>query len=483
MGFTTLDYVIVAVYLVGVALFGILRGGKHQSAREYFLGKGDIPWWVVCFSIVAAETSTLTFISIPGLAYLSNMNFLQVTVGYLLGRIAVSMLFLPAYFKGELSTAYAFLESRFGAKTRRFASLTFLFTRLAADGVRLFATAIPLKLVMDIDYSLAIVILAAVAFVYTFAGGVRGVIWVDAVQMVVYLGGAIIAGIVLVSGADGGWSGSTALAAETGKFQVLNFDIGEGFFQKPYTVFASVLGGGFLSMASHGTDQLIVQRVLATKSLAASRKALIGSGVIIIAQFAIFLTVGLLLYGHYNGATLAQLGVSRADEIFPKFIIEGLPPGVSGFIIAGLLAAALSTLAGSMSSMASSTVLDLYKPLAAGNLSEQQELRASRMATLMWAVLLVGSAIFFMETTQTVVELALSIASFTYGGLLGTFLLGVLVKRTTQEDALAGFVGGILIMVVVIALKLAAWTWFTMIGVATTLLIGAVLSMLTKKSA
>lgn len=482
MGFTTLDYVIVVVYLLGVAVFGILRGGKHQTARDYFLGKEDIPWWIVCFSIVAAETSTLTFISIPGLAYLTNLNFLQVTFGYLLGRIAISMLFLPAYFRGELSTAYAFLESRFGAKTRRFASVTFLFTRMAADGVRLFATAIPLKLILDIDYALAIVLLATVAFVYTFAGGVRGVIWVDAVQMVIYLGGALLAGIVLVANADGGWAGLTAAAAGAGKFQIVNLDFSGDFFQKPYTLIASVLGGAFLSMASHGTDQLIVQRVLATQSLERGRKALIGSGVIIILQFAIFLVVGLLLYGHYHGASLADLQLNRADEIFPKFIIEGLPPGVSGFIIAGLLAAALSTLAGSMSSMASSTVMDLYKPLSLSPISPEQELRIARRVTLLWAVLLVGSAIFFMETPQTVVELALSIASFTYGGLLGTFLLGVLIKRATQEDALAGFVGGIFIMITVISLKLVAWTWFTMIGVVTTLAIGGLLSLLVRKS-
>lgn len=482
MGFTTLDYIIVAIYLIGVALFGILRGGKHQSAKDYFLGKDEIPWWVVCFSIVAAETSTLTFISIPGLAYISNLNFLQVTFGYLLGRIAISLWFLPAYFKGELSTAYAFLESRFGTKTRRFASIIFLFTRIAADGVRLFATAIPLKLVMDIDYRLAIVILAAVAFLYTFAGGVRGVIWVDAVQMVIYLGGALVAGSILVSGTEGGWAGITSLASEAGRFQVFNLDFSGDFFQKPYTLVASVLGGAFLSMASHGTDQLIVQRVLATKSLAASRKALIGSGVIVVIQFAIFLTVGLLLYGHYHGASLTDLSVRRADEIFPKFIVEGLPAGVSGFIIAGLLAAALSTLAGSISSMASSTVLDLYKPIVGARLTPENELRISRLATLVWAMLLVGSAIFFMETTQTVVELALSISSFTYGGLLGTFLLGVFFKRTTQEDALAGFVGGIFIMITVILLNLVAWTWYTMIGVATTLLIGGLLSQLSRKS-
>jgi Na+/proline symporter len=235
-------------------------------------------------------------------------------------------------------------------------------------------------------------------------------------------------------------------------------------------------------MASHGTDHLIVQRVLTTKSLAASRKAMIGSGIIIIFQFALFLIVGLLLYGYYNGATIAQLGLLRADEIFPRFITQGLPSGVAGFVIAGLTAVALSTLAGSMTSMASSTVMDLYKPYFGKNVTPQRELFLSRLVTVGWSFALVGSALFFMNTTQTVVELALSIASFTYGGLLGTFLLGVLFKKPTQEDALAGFVAGIFIMITVIALKLVAWTWFTVIGVSATLIVGNVLSMLSKRT-
>ena len=294
MSFTMLDYVVLAAYLIGIASFGIWRGGKQGSARDYFLGKDHIPWWVVCFSIVAAETSTLTFISIPGLAYLTNLNFLQVTIGYLLGRIVVSLIFLPAYFKGELTTAYGFLQTRFGAKTRSFSSLVFLATRTAADGVRLFATAIPLKFVLDIDYPLAIVILAGVALAYTYIGGVRGVIWVDAIQMVVYIGGALIAGIVLIAQDPGGWTGLTRLAMEQGKFSIFNPGFGEGFWSQPYTLLGGLLGGAFLSMASHGTDQLIIQRVLTTKSLRASQKALIGSGVIIILQFALFMVVGLL---------------------------------------------------------------------------------------------------------------------------------------------------------------------------------------------
>ncbi len=478
MGFSTLDTIIVIGYLAAIALFGVFQGGKQRSAKDYFLGKDTIPWWVVCFSIVAAETSTLTFISIPGMAYLTNMNFLQVTIGYLIGRIVVSFLFLPAYATGELSTAYAFLERRFGSKTRSFASVVFLFTRIAADGVRLFATAIPLKFVLGVEYPVAIIILAVVALGYTYMGGVRGVIWVDAMQMVIYLGGALFAAVLLVQSHDGGWAGITQLAHEAGKFDIINLGFSSDFWRTPYTLLAGIIGGGFLSMASHGTDQLIVQRVLATKSVHAGRKALIGSGVIIIVQFALFLLVGLLLYGHYGGASIAQLGLRSADEIFPRYIVEGLPPGVSGIIIAGLFAAALSTLAGSMSSMASSTVLDLYKPRAGAGLTPEKELRFSRAVTALWAALLVVSALFFMNTSQAVVELALSIASFTYGGLLGTFLLGVLFKRPSQEDALAGFVGGILVMVTVISLHVVAWTWYTIIGVIATILIGGGLGML-----
>lgn len=474
-GFTPLDYAVMLAYLAGIALLGIRLGGRHASASDYFLGKETIPWWIVCFSIVAAETSALTFISVPGLSYLGNLNFLQVTAGYLLGRIFVAAFLLPAYFAGDLSTAYAFLERRFGKRTRNFASVVFLFTRLAADGVRLFATAIPLKFVLDIDYPLAVVLLALIALAYTTIGGVRGVIWVDAIQMFVYLGGALAAAAFLAADTPGGFSAIMSRAAAEGKLQIVNLDFAE-FWSSPYTLIAGLLGGALLSMASHGTDQLVVQRVLTTKSEGAARKAIIGSGMIVILQFALFLIVGLMLYGHYGGQSPAALGLTRADEIFPRYIVEGLPPGVSGFIIAGLLAAALSTLAGSMSSMASSTVMDLWRGLRGASADPRAELRLSRVVTVAWAGMLVLSALVFMNSSQAVVELALSIASFTYGGLLGTFLLGVFSRRPRQRDALVAFVAGILLMVLVIALHAVAWTWYTAIGVLGTLATGTLLS-------
>lgn len=470
-----IKYGIIIVYLAGIAALGILMGGKERSVKEYFLGANKVNWLAVCFAIVAAETSTLTFISIPGLAYATNLGFLQVTFGYLLGRVVVSYVLLPSIFAGDNTTAYGYLENRFGKKTRSLASAVFIFTRVAADGVRLFATAIPIKLMLGISYPAAVIIIAVATFAYTYTGGIKGVIWVDAVQMFIYLGGAIISGYYLLQLIPGGWSAAVAAGSEAGKLTVINWGFAGGlqeFFSKPYTVLGGLIGGGFLSMASHGTDQLIVQRVLATGDLRRGRKALIGSGIIVILQFLLFLLVGVLLFTFYGKMDI------KSDEIFPMFILQQLPPAATGIIVAGLLAAAMSTLAGSITSLSASSLMDLYLPLSGKALSGERQFRISRVLTVVWTVVLICSAYIFMGSPKAVVELALSIASFTYGGLLGTFLLGRLNKRATQEDAIGAFLAGIFIMIAVISLKAVAWTWFTVIGVATTLLTGYIVSRL-----
>lgn len=488
MGFTTLDYVIVIAYLVGMAVFGVISGGKQTSARDYFLGNKKIPWWAVCFAIVATETSTLTFISIPGLAYATNLNFIQVTFGYLLGRIVVSFILLPAYARGELLTAYQLLAERFGPAMRNLTSITFMLTRVLADGVRLFATAIPLAILLkgwqsftnvpnEQVYIISILVMAAMTLVYTFIGGVRAVIWTDVVQMFIYLAGAIGAVFILLNEI-----GPNGFTIPSEKFSVLNFgfDLGwKKFIESPYTLPASLIGGAFLSMASHGTDQIIVQRLLTVKTLIDSRRALIGSGIVVIIQFGIFLAIGLLLYSYYGGATYAQLGLIKADEIFPKFIIEKMPSGLSGIIIAGLLAAAMSTLSGSVNSLASTTMNDIYTPYFRRGNSDARDLFLSRLFSLLWCGVLVGVAIFFIaNTSKALVELALSIASVTYGGLLGTFLLGVLFTKPDQRDAVAGFLVGIATMAVIFFATGIAWTWFTFIGCTVTIMVGTTSSLI-----
>lgn len=441
MGFTPLDYGILFLYLIGVTILGSWFGRYQKDTRDYFLGDRNLPWWAVCFSVVATETSTLTFISIPGVAYLTNLNFLQLTFGYLIGRLIISFVFLPAYYKGELSTAYEFLGNRFGLRMRNFSAVIFQLTRLLADGVRLFATAIPLSIITGWSYPVSIAVIGILTIIYTYLGGIRAVVWIDVIQMVIYLGGAIIAGIFLLNHFPGGWQDIIAAVEPGNKFQLFNFDFGSNwkeFFTGGYNFVTSILGGMFLSMASHGTDQLIVQRLLTCNNLKNSQKALITSGVLVIFQFALFLVIGLMLYAFYQGQVVGQGSdfVTSSDEIFPKFIVEALPAGLSGIIIAGVFAAAMSTLSGSLNSLASSSMLDIYKSRFGKNNTPKQDLLISRIITAVWGVIFIGGAMLFKDKNNPVVELGLAIASFTYGGLLGTFLMGVFFKQVKENAAL-----------------------------------------------
>ena len=475
MGFTGVDYGVLLIYLVGVAALGSWFGRKMKDTRDYFLGSRELPWWAVSLSIVATETSTLTFIGVPALAYTSNMTFLQLTFGYFLARIVISLLFIPAYYRGELFTAYQFLDRRFGHKTRSFSSVIFLVTRVLADGVRLFATAIPLALVTGMSYPKAIAIIAVVTVLYTYMGGIKAVVWMDVIQILVYLTGAFVAVLAILHKLPGGWNEVTQVASAAGKFQMLDFRFS---LHIPYTFWSGVLGGTFLTMASHGTDQLMVQRLLTCRSQRDSQKALIGSGFVIVAQFAFFLLIGVMLYVFYQRFPLGR-ELHRADEIFPLFIVQQLPQGISGLVIAAIFAAAMSTLSGTLNSLASSTVVDLYKPFLKKELTPKRELLISRWITLVWAAILIGVAAL-AASWGNVLEVGLTIASFTYGGLLGAFLLGRLVPRANQTGALTGMVLGLATMLCVSTTSVA-WPWYVLIGTSVTFVTGLLASLAAKR--
>lgn len=478
MNFHLIDYTIVGIYLISVTIIGIIISGKQKNSKDYFLGGKEMSWWSVGFSIVASETSTLTFISIPGLAYKSDMHFLQLVFGYFIGRLLVSIIFIPAYYKGNLETAYDFLGKRFGISLRKFTSGVFIITRVLASGVRLFATAIPVHLITGLDYATSILLIGIFTLIYTYVGGLKAVVAMDVVQMFIYLGGAAASMYIIVSSLPNGWTDVVNFASAGGldKFDIINNNTGSSFwefFAAPYTLIGGLIGGTFLTMASHGTDQLLVQRLLGCKNRFDSQKALMLDASFIVLQFAFFLVLGLCLYAFYNGVPFTELGLKTSDEIFPKFIVENLPSGVAGLVIAGVLASAMGTLSSSISSLASSTYLDLFKMSSKGkNLSEKNEIFWSRIFTLLWGVVLIGGAMLFTDTKNPVVELGLKIASFTYGGLLGTFFLGLLFKKTGQKDAYIGFIAGLLVMVYVIFFTKIDYTWHTFIGCSATIIVG-----------
>ncbi|HEX9704365.1 MAG TPA: sodium/solute symporter [Gemmatimonadales bacterium] len=468
----TLDLAVILGYFAAVIAAGLLLAGRQRDAADYFLGRRGLPWWAIMLSIVATETSALTIISVPGLASRGDLTFLQLSFGYLVGRIGVAAVLLPGYFAGTQETAYQRLEQRFGPHARRAAAGIFMLTRALGDGVRVFATAIPLAIITGWSIPLGILAVGVVTIFYTWVGGLRAVVWVDVVQLVVYLFGGIVTLVVATEMAGG--LGAFERAWEAGKLTTIDWSFS---FNKTYTLWGGLVGGALLSAASHGTDHLIVQRLLASRDLPDARRALVVSGVFIIGQFALFLLVGTSLW--LAGADRPDLA---GDAIYPTFVVANLPPGIAGLVVAAILAAAMSTVASSLNSLASASTHDFYAPIT-GRREAEHLLKVGRVMTLAWAVLLVGGAMLFRGRDTPVVVLALSIASLTYGGLLGTYLLGGFFPRARELDVMTAIGVCVVVMTPVVLgwpfrlLQGLAWPWYVPLGTLVTMVTGVLSSM------
>jgi solute:Na+ symporter, SSS family len=465
MGLDKFDLAIIALYLIGITLFGLRFRKRHRSLRDYFLAGRDIPWWAIALSIVAAETSTLTIISIPGLAYDTNFTFLQVVIGYLVGRVVISFVLLPQYFRGELYTAYELIERRFGRSLRSLTAGLFLLTRGAAEGVRVYAVSIVVSIALGTGQVASIAIITALTLIYTFEGGLAAVIWTDVVQTAIYVGGTLVGLYTIVGLAPGGWPAIHAAAASAGKLQMFNFTPS---FWIPYSFWAGVIGGTFFTVASHGTDQLIVQRLLAARNQKQSVTALLTSGVAIFFQFGLFLLVGVMLWAYYR---VPSAEFSSSDRIYPTFIVSRMPHGISGLLIAAILAAAMSNLSAALNALSSSSIMDFYLRFRPQT-EERSRMRLSRFSTIFWALLLFALAVLALGRVGRVVEVGLQIASVAYGAVLGVFLLGVLTRKANQRGAAIGMVFGLGVELYLWLHTPVPWTWWVMIGTIVTFGVG-----------
>src|SRR5690242_6235592 len=493
MGLNALDLLIIIVYLAGITVFGLRFRKRQRSLRDYFLADRNIPWWAISLSIVSAETSTLTVISIPGLAYDRDFGFLQIVLGYLVARVVICLIFVPQYFRGEFYTAYQLIDRRFGRRLHRFTAGLFLATRAAAEGVRVWAISIVVAIALSSVFArfglapemrdvLSVAIITLLTLVYTFEGGMSAVVWTDVVQMTIYIAGTLIGFFTIVHLLPGGWGTVHEIAGRAGKFRIFDFSFDPA---NSYSFWAGLIGGTFLTTSTHGTDQLMVQRLLAARNEAQSKLALLSSGIFILIQFGLFLLVGASLYAFYQLFPPAT-SFSSSDRIFPTFIVNRMPHGISGLLIAAILAAAMSNLSAALNSLSSTTVVDFYLrrwPEA----TEKRRVAISRFATVLWGVILFGLALLSRHGGR-VVEIGLTIISVAYGALLGVFLLGILTRRANEFGAMIGMACGLALNLYLWlgASHFASWagfriafTWLVAIGTVVTFAIGYGVSLLT----
>jgi SSS family transporter len=471
MNLSPATLVVLLAYLAGITAFGSYLGRKRSSVDDYFLAGRSVPWWAIAACVVATETSTLTFTSIPGFSYVGDWSFLQLALGYVLGRILVATILVPAYFRGEVFTSYELLQKRFGPSVRGVAAAVFLVYRTIADGIRLHAAALVIAIVSGVPEYICILVLAAAMILYTEEGGVKATIWTDVIQMFVYLAGA---GLVLVTVSrvlPDGVGGALAAATAAGKLQVIDtsFDL-----SKTYTFWAGLIGGVFLTLATHGTDHYLVQRLLVARSEKAARTGLIVSGFVVLGQFAFFLFIGSLLWSYYGGQSFA-----RVDEVLPTFVAEEFPAAWKGFILAAVAAAALSP---SLNSLASTTLKDFYLPYVDPNAGESKQIRLGRAFTVFWGLAQVAVALV-AQRASSALEAGLATLSYASGPTVGAFLLGVLTKNANTPGTLIGMLAG---LVTPSLIKLAipmAWTWDVAVGSTTTFVVGLLFSNLMRPNA
>lgn len=470
---SVIDLGIIAAYVVGCTLLGAWLGAGEKGLKGYFLGECDIPAWALMISIVATETSTATFLSVPGVAYQNDFTYLQLAIGYLFGRVIVATILLPAYFRGRIDTAYQLLETRFGGTTRTMASILFLISRSLSDGLRLFLAAKVLQQMTGWPIGVSIVAMGVATIVYTYLGGMKAVIWTDVIQFVIYIVGALAALAILSQKLPGGLHELIETGRKANKFHMFDFSFD---LTKTYTFWAGLIGGMVLNTATHGVDQLMVQRYLSARSQRQAAWALVSSGVVVFAQFALFLFIGVGLFVFYQDfpTTGPEL---QPDEVFANFIVTSLPVGVVGLVIAAIFSAAMSTLSSSLNSSASAAINDLYRPFT-GDTNEVRLLRLSKILTAVWGVVQMAVAFGATRLKDSVVNNALAIASFVTGILLGLFLLGIFTRRVGQNNAFAGMAAGIAMISYVKHMEFVAWPWYALIGSSTVFGIGLLTSLI-----
>jgi solute:Na+ symporter, SSS family len=490
---SALDYAVVVAYLAAVAAIGF-AATRSKNTYDYFLGGRGIPWWAAGLSVVATETSALTLIGAPIQSLRGDWTYLQLAFGSALGRLIVAQVLLPTYYRAGVYTVYDYLAERFGPATRDAGSVLFFVGRTLGSGVRLYAAAIALVLVLDISFPLAMSLIGIVAVAYTVSGGIRSVIWTDVLQASLFLAGGGLALWYLLGQAGGAAHVYETLAAGqtatgTPKLRLLDWSLDPA---TAYTVLAGLVGSAFLTMATHGTDQDMIQRCFTCSDERGARRSMVVSAVVTIPLAALFLSVGSVLWVRYGGdagaaAVAAEIAAQEGlrtpaqgfDFIFPHYVISELPAGVRGAIIASILAGSMGSLDSAISALASTGVKNVWEVYFRRGRDEAHLLRVSRWMSIGFGVAIVGVAVWVWFAEETggaqsgfgVLMLGLKVLSWVFPPLLGIFLVGVLTQRGRDLGNLVALAVGVGVLLGVEQWPgwfgtpaPFAWTWNALVG-------------------
>ncbi len=468
-----IDALIVVAYVLAAASLGVVLGRGQKNNRDFFLADHRLPTWALLLSIVATETSTVTFLSVPGLSFGQdgNFTFLQVAFGYIVGRLAIVAFLLPAYFRGEMLTAYQVLEQRYGIATRRLASLVFLVMRNLADGLRLLLAAMVLNTAFGLDYLTCVLVISAATAIYSCCGGVRSVVWNDCLQFGVYMLGAIAVCIALFSRIPGGWDELQQFGETTGRWRLFDFD--PSLTKTNVTFWSGLIGGAFLALATHGADHMMVQRYLCARNQSSASRALALSGIIVFLQFAFFLFLGMQLawfFTHHAPPT----PIEKPDQALVTFVVNYTSTGLRGLVLAAVFSASMSS---SLNSVTSSLMNDWFGDRLA-TMSEARSLLAARVLTIFFAAVQAAVAIaaYSFELTTSTINQVLGIAGFSTGLILGLYFLAIAVPRTSERIAFIAFLAGTIVTCCVAFGTNVHWLWYTLVGSGTILVVGLVLT-------
>ena len=497
------DWSLVVLFLLGVGAVGF-RASRHQSTtRDYFLGGRSIPWWAASLSIIATETSAVTFIGVPAAAFAGDWTLLQLFTGFAIGRVFLALVFVKAFYKREYITVYGLLAERFGERTRLLSALLFLSGRVVASAVRLYAGCLAVKVALGTDsIETVIIVLGLFGAAFTLTGGIKAVVWTDVILGITLLAGCLVSSAWMLAAFPSEAGSIFDLEGIAAKLSLVRLDTS---IADAGGLFAGLLGGMVLTLATHGTDQDIAQRMLTCRDARGGQLSVLGSAVLILPLIALFLALGTLLWAwHQTGAAGYNIP-QDLNELFPLFIVTDLPPGLAGLVMAGLLAAALSSFTSVLNALSATTVSDVYKPLArkGGERPDTHYMKLSRLATFLWALLLIGLAIAFVGSQDNIVKISLKVLTYFYGGLLGAFLLAILTDRGSGLSVMAGMLASVPMVLLlqlrqftknpetapgllqdvlgelsegtrdtILSLPNIAWPWWIIIGTLTSFLIG-----------